>query len=408
MWALQFTPRVTVLEESVAMEVDASTRLFKGRRALRDRVVSESMELGVAKVSWAPNSLAALAFARAGIENGLKRGLESMLDPLPMQVLSAVVPHMSVLLRTGARTLGDVRRLPRAGITRRFDKSLLRALDHAYGVQPEAHKWVEVPDAFTTKLELPFRVEHAPELLVGARKLLHQMCGWLAARHSGITAFTLNWWHDSMRSKDAGTGGGLVVRTAIAMRDIDHLFRLLSEHLAKVTLLAPVGDLELAATEVHALHEVSASLLPDTVLERETVGMLQERLAARFGPAKVCRPFVGDDNRLEWVCTWRAAAEKRARKPGPPSRYPAPSFVLAEPLKLSVRDGRPQYQGPLKLLAGPHSVEDGWWHRDESKRECHAVVRDYWIAWSDHAGPLWIYQTRLEADAAWWLHGSFS
>jgi len=64
-WALQFTPRVSVLEESIVLEVEASTRLFKGRRALRDRVVAESSELGVTGLSWAPTSLGALALARA-------------------------------------------------------------------------------------------------------------------------------------------------------------------------------------------------------------------------------------------------------------------------------------------------------------------------------------------------------
>ena len=41
-WAMQFSPRVAVVDEAVVMEVEASVRLFKGKRALRDRVVTES------------------------------------------------------------------------------------------------------------------------------------------------------------------------------------------------------------------------------------------------------------------------------------------------------------------------------------------------------------------------------
>lgn len=390
------------------MEVEASTRLFKGRRALRDRVLAECAGFGVKALAWGPNSLAALAFARAGVENGLKRDLEAMLDPLPMHVLSAVRPHLPVLMRIGARSLGDVRRLPRAGISRRFDKELLGALDQIYGRQPEAHAWVQLPERFQTKLELPFRVEHASALLVGARQLLLQLGGWLSARHAGVLAFTLKWGHDSMRAKDAGAGGSLVVRTAVATRDIEHLFRLLAENLAQVKLLAPVGDLELQATEVEPLLERSASLLPDVVLARESVSMLQERLAARLGAERVCRPVLGDDNRLEWSCSWQPAAEPLPRRKVQPSRYPAPSFILEQPLKLAVRNGRPEYQGALKLLAGPHAVEDGWWHRDEVAQHMCNVVRDYWLAWSEQAGLLWIFQTRLSDDAAWWLHGFFS
>ncbi|PZO12148.1 MAG: DNA polymerase, partial [Burkholderiales bacterium] len=128
------------------MEVAASVRLFGGKRALRDRVVAESAEVGVAQVAWAPNSLAALALARAGIENGFKQTLPVLLDALPMQVLSAVHPHRLTLAHVGCRTLGDVRALPRGGVGRRFDKQLLQALDQAYGAEPEAHVWVALPE----------------------------------------------------------------------------------------------------------------------------------------------------------------------------------------------------------------------------------------------------------------------
>src|ERR1700712_4525874 len=73
LWALQFSPKVAVVDEAVVVDVESSTRLFGGRRALRDRIVHEGMELGVTKVAWAPNSLAALALARAGKEDGIRR-----------------------------------------------------------------------------------------------------------------------------------------------------------------------------------------------------------------------------------------------------------------------------------------------------------------------------------------------
>lgn len=145
-WALQFTPRVAISEEAVLLEVEGSTRLFGGKRALRDRVVQEGADQGVRAFAWAKNSLAAQAFARAGIENGFKRPLEDLLDSLPMGVLSAVGPHHGTLSRLGCRTLGDVRRLPRGGISRRFDKDLLGAMDRAYGLQPEGHTWIDLPE----------------------------------------------------------------------------------------------------------------------------------------------------------------------------------------------------------------------------------------------------------------------
>ena len=407
-WALQFSPRVALADGAVLMEVAASVRLFGGKRALRDRVVAESAEVGVTQVAWAPNSLAALALARAGIENGFKQALPVLLDALPMQVLSAVLPHQLTLAHIGCRTLGDVRALPRGGVGRRFDKQLLQALDQAYGAEPEAHVWVALPERFEERLELMARVEQAPALLWGARRLLLVMSGWLAARRAGVTAFTLRWAHDAMRARDAGEGGEITVRTAEPTRDTEHLCRLLAEHLARVQLLAPVGDLHLLATEVQPLVERSASLLPDTVRQGETLHLVLERLAARLGPGRVLRPVVLPDHRQEWMCRWQSAPEPLPRKPAPDTGMPQPTFVLPEPLRLLVRGNRPIYQGELQLLAGPQRVEGGWWDRVEGAGATRNVVRDYWVALSAKAGVLWIFQTRLEETPAWYLHGHFA
>ena len=407
-WALNFTPRVAIGDGAVFMEVEASTRLFGGKRALRDRVVAESQELGASSIAWAPNSLAALALARAGIENGFKKPLEAMLDGLPMLTLSAAVPHQLTLAHIGCRTLGDIRRLPRGGISRRFDKGLLRAMDQAYGLQPEAHAWVVVPDNFHARLELMFRVDLAPAMLFGARRLLLQMTGWLAARHCGTTAFTLKWAHDTMRAKDAGEGGELTVRTAEPSRDIEHLCRLLAENLAKVEMLAPAGDLELIALDVQPLREASGSLLPDSVRDGESLHLVLERLAARLGPDRVLRPVMTADHRPEWMCHWQAAPEPLPRKLAPSTAMPQPTFVLAVPLKLAVRGNRPVFQGELKLLVGPQRVEGGWWDRDAADQASRNVARDYWVALSEHAGVLWIYQTRMDDETAWFLHGNFA
>lgn len=408
-WALQFTPRVAIADEAVVLEVEASTRLFGGRRALHERISGEGRELGMAAIAWAPNSLAALACARAGVLNGVRRSLAEVLDALPMEALSAIRPHLLTLAQLGCRTLGDVRRLPRGGISRRFGKELLSAFDQAYGLRPETHCWVELSETFHARLELMSRVETAPALLFGARRLLMQLCGWLAARHAGTTAITLRWAHDAMRSRDAGEGGELTIRTAQPMRQIEHLCRLLAEHLARVELQAPVGDLALEVIDVVPLEERSASLLPDEKSERESLALVLERIAARLGPERVRRPVVCEDERPEWAQHWQPAPQPLPRQRVAPPDVPQPTFILPEPQRLAVREHRPIYQGQLMLLSGPHRVEGGWWHLGEDDASTHHVERDYWVALSQHAGVLWIYQERLAGDAtAWYLHGSFA
>ena len=415
-WCLQFTPRVAVIEPlsespAVVMEVEASTRLFGGKRRLVERVRDESADLGVRQLSWAPTSLAAAAFARAGRSNGFAQPLDQLLDTLPLETLSAVAAHRATLARLGCQNLGQVRALPRGGLSRRFDAELLAALDQAYGLRAEAHTWIELPETFSAKLELMARVELAPAMLFGARRLMLQMSGWLTARHCGVNAFTLRWWHDAMRSKSAGDGGEMTVRTAQPTRDIEHLTRLLAEHLAKVQLLAPVGDLELLALDVHALEEKSQTLFPEPQQAGESLALVLERIAARLGPERVLRPVVMEDHRIEWMSHWQPAPEPRPRKLNRSVDIPQPTFVLPEPLRLAMRADRPLYQGLLQLLAGPHRIEGGWWDRttEDSEQRTRNVTRDYWVALSEHAGVLWVFQTRLANDeSAWFLHGIFA
>jgi protein ImuB len=236
----------------------------------------------------------------------------------------------------------------------------------------------------------------------------------LAARHSGISAFTLSWAHDTMRSRQAGDGGELIIRTAEASRNLEHLCRLLAEHLAKVELQAPVGDLRLIATEIVALDPKSASLLPDPAQDGESLQLVLERIAARIGPDRVLRPVLTDDHRLEWMQMWQPSPRPSVhavRKPTPELQMPQPTWVLPQPLKLATREHRPMYQGVLQLLTGPHRVEGGWWHRigqGEEATSAH-VERDYWLALSEHAGVLWIFKQRLAGDeTAWYLHGIFA
>ncbi|MET0209913.1 MAG: DNA polymerase Y family protein [Burkholderiaceae bacterium] len=415
-WCLQFTPRVAILEAAsespaVVMEVEASVRLFGGKRRLVERVRAESADLGVAQLSWASTSRAALALARAGQSNGFAQPLAQLLDALPVETLTAVAAHHATLIRIGCRSLGEVRRLPRGGLARRFDAALLEALDQAYGLRPEAHAWVELPDGFRARAELMARVEMAPAMLFGARRLLLLMTGWLAARHSGTTAFTLRWWHDVMRARSAGDGGEMTVRTAQPTRDIEHLTRLLAEHLTKVQLLAPVGDLELVALEVQAFEAPSTTLFPEPQRAGEGLALVLERIAARLGPARVLCPVVVEDERVEWMTHWQPAPVVHPRQPRRTVDVAQPTFVFEAPIQLAVRSGRPLYQGPLQLLAGPHRIEGGWWDRTtaDGVQTTRHVARDYWVALSEHAGVLWVFQTRLANDRTeWFVHGVFA
>lgn len=411
-WALQFTPRVALCEDAVLLELAASERLFGGKAALRRRILKEAGEFDCAARAWAPTGMGALALARGGVRNGFAGPLSDLLDALPLPTMSRIAAEQPLLARLGCRTLGDVRRLPRAGLSRRCAPEVLDALDQAYGEIPECHLWVELPSTFEARLELQGRAESAAALMQGARHLLARMAGWLAARHAGVRQFTLRWRHDGQRARAVGPGGELTIHTAEATRDIEYLARLLNERLNRTGLEAPVSELVLSAMEPEPLTAGNASLLLEASPQREPLHRLLERLSARLGPEHVRRPQLVADHRLEAMQIWHPVMMPQPRDVTLPMPVlPQPSWLLPQPLPLAVQHEKPVYQGVLELLTGPHRTEAGWW--DRRPRTDGTVlgdlIRDYYVALSPRAGLLWIYRERiLQEGDNWFLHGVFA
>lgn len=416
-WALQFTPKVARLEEALVFEVSASERLWGGRQQLLRRIFESNKPVAI--VQYAQGATSLIALARLQTTGRARTGP----DDLPLAALAAARPHLATLARIGCTRWGQLRALPRGGMARRFGAPLLEALDRAYGLKPDLYPWLRLPDVFEATLELGAQVETAPALLFGARRLLGSLQAWLQARHWGVLAVELSWTMDARRD----TAGALVLRTAEPTGDMAHLQRLLGEHLARVTLPAPVLSLCLRTLETEKLGGESASLLPDEQQTGDRLPQLLERLSARLGPHNVLQMQPHADHRPERMQVWQAATDasqliaacatgtgaraqkdlkKQNDRPARPERTPHacyPTWLLASPLKLAVRRNRPLYPGPLTLLTGPQRLEAGWWGGGD------CALRDYFVARSAQMGLLWIYRERLAVGGeAWYLHGLFA
>jgi protein ImuB len=433
--ALQFTPRVAQLDEALLLEVAASLRLWGGRKRLLRRLLHDCEPLAGAQWAPGPTSLIALGLLR------LKLRGESALPPrlpqeLPLDVLSAAREHVAILERTGCRTWGDLRALPRAGVARRFGAGLLDALDAAYGERPERYPWLTLPEAFDQKVELAALATTAPELMWSAQRLLTQLQVWLQARHRGVLALELEWTLDLRRLNGVRLPSHeqLVVRTAQPTQDIAHLRRLVGEHLSRCSLSAPANHLRLRSLETLPWPGASKSLLPEEDVKGERLHQLVERLSVRLGESNVLVPVAHADHRPERMQYWEparnsaatlsadrprkaAGAITPASRPGNRPELPCdalyPPWLLPQPLQLEVRGEKPQLHGPLRLLAGPQRLETGWWDAGAQG----PALRDYFIARSEQAGLVWVFRERLavragvEADTApvrWFLHGIYA
>ena len=432
-WALQFSPRVAWLDEALLIEVSACERLWGGPRALLAELRARNPAPPEARMLRAHGDTSLVALARLRLLVLGRRPPDDCPAGLPLHTLMAARPHLDMLERLGCQVWGDVEKLPRAGLSRRFGAPLRAALDLAWGRLPEVHLWLELPEQFDQKAELPALAERAPELLWSAGRLLKSMQIWLRARQRGVLALELQWTLDLKRidGVDLPPFEQITLRTSEPVQDMAHLQRLLGERLAHQKMAAPASWLRLRSLETTPWGGSSTSFLPEDNRRGDALHQLVERLSARLGEASVLAAVPQADHRPDAMQSWQpardhlktlaasgkkkagAAADKKASAVQPDALYPG--WLLPDPLRLEMRQGKPWWRGLLRTLAGPHRVETGWWTSPDGTPPQRAR-RDYYIAESPGAGLVWIFHERLKAseaaggaeEAAWFLHGLYA
>jgi protein ImuB len=408
---LQYTPLVAQAEEATLLiDIGASLRLFGGIRALCRRIRGNLRALGfTATLSCAPTARGAWLLARhGGARVGKMASLVRRLDRLPAALPPPARPFAPWFEGIGCFCLGDMRRLPRPGLQRRCGRPLLDLLDAAYGMTPELFEWLEAPTTFRARLELFDRVEHAEALLFGAHRLLLQMTGWLCAHQLAVERITLQLEHERGKVARPPTEIQLVLAEP-TWRD-EHLLRLLKERLGKLALNAPVIGLCLEAPQVQAMAPPSDSLFPEPGGSEQDQLRMFELLVARLGPDNVLQAAPQADYRPELANVWvpvqkqMRAAARQAQLPPDVLSLPRPTWLLAKPIALLMRNHRPFYGSPLKMASTPERIEAGWWSQTQT--------RDYFIAeGADHAH-YWVYRERIvgatqDTEPRWFLHGLF-
>lgn len=381
-WACQFTSKVSLEPpQAVLLEVEGSLRLFGGAGRLMARLRSGLAGIGFeALLAAGPTARAALWLARGASETLETLETLEALETLPVSAIAPAPEALALLHRIGVRTLGELMRLPRAGVAPRLGQRLLDDLDRALGKIPEPRAFFVPPERFSAQLELPAPVAQAGSVLFAARRLLLQLEGFLAARQAGVRGFTL-----SLLQRGAPPARIEIGFTA-PRRDTEQGLRLLRERLRALALASPAEALRLEAGELAPLAGTTPGLFRDARSEAEDWERLLERLQARLGGALVHGLALHAEHRPERA--WRASAEGEQAAPAA-LPGPRPLWLLEPPRRLG--------EGDFALLAGPERIESGWWDGDD-------VVRDYFIARTRAASLSWIYR----APGGWFLHGLFA
>ncbi len=398
---LHFTPAVTIDPDAesatVMLDVDrqpAPVRRAPGAvprhpRAVRQLGTFAQLGCGTTAQGAAWLARQPLRRTRRGIVRPARRAIQParmtrLLDALPVACLQTLADP-GWLEGVGCRTLGQVRRLPRAGLSRRIGTALLARLDQAYDQAPAGFAWFEAPPAFAQRMELPGRIEAADGVLAGAQRLLLALSGWLAARRLASRAACWCWSTNATGWARTWTARSVPLGLAQPSRDPVHLSKLLREKLDKVRFHAPVGGLALRVEAMETCLPQSDSLFPEPGAAPAELGRLLDTLMARLGRDNVLQPRPLADHRPECANQWGPVDEPPPRPPAtgtlPPER---PLWLLEAPRPLRVQRHRPVYEGPLVMLTRPERIEAGWWDGG-------LATRDYFIAERADGLRCWVY-----------------
>jgi protein ImuB len=415
--AYGFSSLVSLEGHTAWLEIGASLRLFGGISSLRKHFMKEMQGIDIhCLMSSAATPSAAGLLARCGVDADVGEGeLQRILGRLPLQRTPLPTDTLDALRGAGLRSVGDLARLPRAGLARRYSRAVTDWLDRLFGHAAEPLPAWQPPARFDSRIELPSEVDNSEALRFPLRRLLAECAVFLAGRDGGVERFELLFEHHDRITRAAV---GLLAPT----RDAAALIEMAEGRLARLMLPAPVRAIAIEATDLPPLLPEARDLFSTRGAPALPLPRLIERLCARLGDDAVHGIEALADHRPERA--WRSDASpspggrgafdtaqgsvgERIRPkrnlaslpdplPQPLSRRERGAMAMPErPLWLLERP-EPVRSGSFQVLSGPERIESGWWDDGE-------VRRDYYIARDAAGRRCWLFCDR----GGWFLQGLF-
>jgi protein ImuB len=410
--AQSFTSRVAIESpDALLLELAGSQRLFGGLHALL-RALRAAFPQPL-KLAMAPTPLAAVLLARAGRNCCItsEARLQGRLAPLSLHHLRWPQAELDRLRGMGVTCLGELLRLPRAGLARRIGAQRLLQLDQLTGKRADPRAALPAAQRFVERVDPDFETVDRERLLAALAPTLARLEDFLRERQRGVAALRLMLVHRAGAT-------ACTVRCVVPEYRAARFSALLTARLESLPLAAPVRRLEITAGRLRSFTAGSHGLWRPG--EQGGTGDAQlpeflQTLMARLGERAVYGLEQVGEHRPErqWRSVWPGHAPARAMQQRSSTiqasfeRATRPLGLLAVPQALEATHdaaGRTQrllHQGrALQLVTGPERIESGWWDGAD-------IARDYYIA-RDGAGALWWVFRECAARRRWFLHGCFA
>jgi protein ImuB len=413
--AQRFTSFVSIEPPNALMlEIKGSLRLFGPLERLHADIDAcwRRLEL-LAYSATAPSTLAALWLARSAIgrpdharpgtaENTIHiedpAMLPGRLAELPIACTAWDIERLQTLRAMGVTRVGELLRLPRAGLARRLGAATVQDLDIALARQFAPRRAFVPRERFRARCDFEAEIENVAYLEKALEPLIARCARFLRERQAGVQTLRLKIRHRAAPATYVHLGLASITGERRRLMDV------LAQKLATLELAAPVRNLELISGALQPLSAGSLDVFAGAGAgARDSLPQLVERLRARLGEDAVYGVVSIAEHRPE--AAWQrvqelppvSASRTGETRADPIATMPRPVWLLDAPLPLA--------SVLLILEQGPERIESGWW-------DGKGVARDYYVARQAPGTPrtrgarLWVFQERQ--SKRWYLHGMFA
>ena len=249
--AQQFTPWVSIeMPNALLLEIQGSVKLFGSLEKLQADIDAVWHRLKFdAHSASAPSTLAALWLARAGkralIEDaGLLAGT---LAKLPLACTAWDAERLHTLRAMGVMHVGELLRLPRAGIARRFGAAAVLDLDRVLARQAAPRRAFVPRERFRERCDFETEVETVEYLLKALEPLTARCARFLRERQAGVQALELRLKHRGRAATRVRLGLASITSERRRLADV------LVQKISQLELAAPILRMELISGPLQPL-----------------------------------------------------------------------------------------------------------------------------------------------------------
>ena len=439
---MRYSPALYPYDDNgLVVDTTGCDHLYGGERAMAQDITRRLLHLGfTCRLAFADTVGAAIALVSHGADDlhVLPPGHgPALMDALPVEALRLEDDCIVLLKRLGLKRIGDVRKVPRAALERRFRKhkvtgaksstfarSLQWRLDQLSGAVAEPMPWLAEPQPFRALMPCPEPAQGLEAVETALARLLPDLCQQLTKAGQGGRRFCLT----GLRAD--GGASHVTVSFSQPVRNPADITRLFKDRLERIDCGFGIDLFALAALAVErlvpgqydmvaqygALPGAASPLAPssfeasafDTSPFSASLAGFADIVANRTGHDAVTRfaPRASHvpERAQQWVPLTTPGVWKDWHQP---VWSPRPLRLFQRPEAAEVTAELPDsppaqfvWRRVLRRVVkarGPERILPEWWH-DHLKPRRPALYRDYYDVEDNTGLRYWIFRSIREED----------